>query len=835
MTRSCGILTLLASSSSNSNRSGPRLSGAAFDICLELLLLSISAFLHEFHGAKPSMRPENHQGAPRVRCLHPRNFNLSDSMLLGAAFSNHLEPSIARREGANARARRHPSHAKVLQQLGWLYHQDGSSFQNQDLAIQYLTKSLEADPSDAQSWYLLGRAYMAGQKYNKAYEAYQQAVYRDGRNPTFWCSISVLTVTRSTCIPRAIRINPYISEVWFDLGSLYESCNNQISDAIDAYARASELDPSNPVISQRLALLKNAQATGGQRPVFRTDSRGPPSEISLPPPSQVGAGRSSPGPFRGGPPPPIILDEKPAPPPSRPPAADSRGRDPQRAPAPPRVVLYAPPAFGVHVPALPQQPHPLAAAPIPAVPLFVARAAKWSRPTPALAAYLPRARTNPHGRASRDGLGAPPAAGGAWARLGPARAPRAPPAAFWLGQRVPRPHAAVAVAASGWLLTPRVPLARITAAARPSRPRARRTPHTSRPRAIGRRSHPARCPPSCRPRTRALPPAAHAEHSRRYDPRYDSGRDRRDSYESERSDSRGTTRPTRPCSSTAPGMAEASSRSHAQHLSAQRLSNDSAHRPPSSPHRPLMSPTTALMSPTTTTVEDAVLAPPSASDCRGAFYGFRIAKMRATPAIVKLGRAKEPRKRRAQWAHQCRGERHRWLTYYWEVPFYKKFEKIIHCHYKAAGAWVVPDRCRFCTVRHQEKFGLKACGGVRGLVRVVEYYLGRLNWPVISKYFQKETVDTTIDVLKPRDACNAEDSGIGSNLRIEAPSIPTSNPASNPSTENTLNGIVLTPDDAVERTLPHHFVPELAGALEGVHAAQAQAQAEHEQKRRRSP
>ena len=25
-----------------------------------------------------------------------------------------------------------PTHAKVLQQLGWLYHQDGSSFQNRD-------------------------------------------------------------------------------------------------------------------------------------------------------------------------------------------------------------------------------------------------------------------------------------------------------------------------------------------------------------------------------------------------------------------------------------------------------------------------------------------------------------------------------------------------------------------------------------------------------------------------------------------------------------------------------------------------------------------------------
>ena len=64
---------------------------------------------------------------------------------------------------------------------------------------------------------------MAGQKYNKAYEAYQQAVYRDGRNPTFWCSIGVLYFQINQyrdaldAYSRAIRINPYISEVWFDL------------------------------------------------------------------------------------------------------------------------------------------------------------------------------------------------------------------------------------------------------------------------------------------------------------------------------------------------------------------------------------------------------------------------------------------------------------------------------------------------------------------------------------------------------------------------------------------------------------------------------------------
>ncbi|KAF8512175.1 hypothetical protein JB92DRAFT_337066 [Gautieria morchelliformis] len=172
-----------------------------------------------------------------------------------------------------------PHHAKVLQQLGWLHHQPDAPFQNQDLAIQYLTKSLEADATDAQSWYLLGRAYMQGQKYNKAYEAYQQAVYRDGRNPTFWCSIGVLYFQINQyrdaldAYSRAIRINPYISEVWFDLGSLYESCNNQISDAIDAYARASELDPQNNVISHRLALLKNAQMTGNRRGTKGTGGR----------------------------------------------------------------------------------------------------------------------------------------------------------------------------------------------------------------------------------------------------------------------------------------------------------------------------------------------------------------------------------------------------------------------------------------------------------------------------------------------------------------------------------------------------------------------------------
>lgn len=93
------------------------------------------------------------------------------------------------------------------------------------------------DNQDAQSWYLLGRCYMAQQKFPKAYEAYQQAVYRDGRNPTFWCSIGVLYYQINQyrdaldAYSRAIRLNPYISEVWYDLGTLV-SINRSFSRRI---------------------------------------------------------------------------------------------------------------------------------------------------------------------------------------------------------------------------------------------------------------------------------------------------------------------------------------------------------------------------------------------------------------------------------------------------------------------------------------------------------------------------------------------------------------------------------------------------------------------------
>ncbi|TLD05209.1 uncharacterized protein PgNI_09744 [Pyricularia grisea] len=241
-----------------------------------------------------------------------------------------------------------PKHAKVLQQLGWLHHQQSSSFQSQERAIEYLEQSVAADNSDAQSWYLLGRCYMSQQKYPKAYEAYQQAVYRDGRNPTFWCSIGVLYYQINQyrdaldAYSRAIRLNPYLSEVWYDLGTLYESCNNQINDALDAYQRAAELDPSNPHIKARLNLLRTGQSNGSGPPSapVPTDIHPQSYQASGPPgPQWNGVQGPQPPQQPNGPPPLTGPDNWPrlsaVNPPPQPPNPYEQQREPFRGPPPP--------------------------------------------------------------------------------------------------------------------------------------------------------------------------------------------------------------------------------------------------------------------------------------------------------------------------------------------------------------------------------------------------------------------------------------------------------------------------------------------------------------------
>ena len=164
------------------------------------------------------------------------------------------------------------THARALQQLGWLYHNipnfsaepSASGGGNQEIAVKYLLRSIESNPADDQAWYLLGRCYMTQREYTMAHKAYEKAVNINDRDPTYWCSIGVLYYYNQQyhdaldTYSRALQLNPELSEIWYNLGILYECCN-QVTDAVDAYTTAAALDASNQKIKSRLTVLKRAQ------------------------------------------------------------------------------------------------------------------------------------------------------------------------------------------------------------------------------------------------------------------------------------------------------------------------------------------------------------------------------------------------------------------------------------------------------------------------------------------------------------------------------------------------------------------------------------------------
>ncbi|XP_044945418.1 lysine-specific demethylase 6A isoform X10 [Mustela putorius furo] len=125
--------------------------------------------------------------------------------------------------------------ATVLQQLGWMHHTVdllGDKATKESYAIQYLQKSLEADPNSGQSWYFLGSVLY--QQQNQPMDALQAYI----------------------C---AVQLDHGHAAAWMDLGTLYESCN-QPQDAIKCYLNATR-SKSCSNTSALAARIKYLQST----------------------------------------------------------------------------------------------------------------------------------------------------------------------------------------------------------------------------------------------------------------------------------------------------------------------------------------------------------------------------------------------------------------------------------------------------------------------------------------------------------------------------------------------------------------------------------------------
>lgn len=128
-----------------------------------------------------------------------------------------------------------------------------------------LLKATEEDPHDALNWYFTGRLYQhCLNQPTKAYDAYQQAVYRDGRNPAFWNSIGTLYFGLGQyrdsldAYTRAVHYAPGNPVIWWNLGLLYEVCNQQTDDAREAYEKAREL--AGEEVTRTLGTVASAKA-----------------------------------------------------------------------------------------------------------------------------------------------------------------------------------------------------------------------------------------------------------------------------------------------------------------------------------------------------------------------------------------------------------------------------------------------------------------------------------------------------------------------------------------------------------------------------------------------
>ncbi|KMY89467.1 lysine-specific demethylase 6A isoform X2 [Drosophila simulans] len=152
--------------------------------------------------------------------------------------------------------------ADVYRQLGWMYHCVeclGEKKEREANALNFLQKSIEADPKSGQSLYLLGRCYAGINKVHDAFLAYRNSVEKSEGNADTWCSIGVLYQQQNQPTDAlqayicAVQLDKDHKAAWTNLGILYESCG-QLRDAYACYLNATKQ------ISFQSSLIRKKQA-----------------------------------------------------------------------------------------------------------------------------------------------------------------------------------------------------------------------------------------------------------------------------------------------------------------------------------------------------------------------------------------------------------------------------------------------------------------------------------------------------------------------------------------------------------------------------------------------
>lgn len=168
--------------------------------------------------------------------------------------------------------------AETFKNLGWMHHTVdslGDKPKRKSLSLNYLEKSIEADPTNGQSLYFLGRCYASLGKVHDAFVSYRSSVDKAEANADTWISIGVLYQQQNQPMDAlqayicAVQLDKSHTAAWSNLGILYENLN-QPQDALKCYFNACNgKGPTNPNLLARIKIFQNqisATPASTQRP-----------------------------------------------------------------------------------------------------------------------------------------------------------------------------------------------------------------------------------------------------------------------------------------------------------------------------------------------------------------------------------------------------------------------------------------------------------------------------------------------------------------------------------------------------------------------------------------
>ncbi|KAF5651832.1 general transcriptional corepressor ssn6 [Fusarium sp. NRRL 25303] len=201
------------------------------------------------------------------RCLNPKCAGMLQDEVLEfedrQVWFKLLQPAepIQDIEEAYRRLGEDPNHAMANAYVGLetlLSIGETVSVDQIDIARNHLEVAVVSDSSIPENWYLLSRACMKAEDYERAYQCLQTAVYLESRCPSFWITLGILyfNIGQSRdcldALTKAVELNAHIWEPWYNLGVLYDSCNGQHSDAADAFYKCLERKPELRNVRARL-------------------------------------------------------------------------------------------------------------------------------------------------------------------------------------------------------------------------------------------------------------------------------------------------------------------------------------------------------------------------------------------------------------------------------------------------------------------------------------------------------------------------------------------------------------------------------------------------------